>query len=249
MFKLSVILSSGLLLVLTGRVFADNPAVKPVPRDDWSKHFSKRYTEKVKALKDVDVVFLGDSITHGWDWSVKDERHPGGKEHWEVMVKPYRAVNLGLSGDRIEQLLWRITEGGQPDGYKTRLVVLLIGTNNLHRKPKADSAKQVMEGVERVIEVIREKQPQAKLLVIALLPRNKKTSERRKKIISINETIKKMADSSDTISYLDVTHLFLNQDGSLNETTLRDGLHPSPKGYELFAKELGGKMREILLER
>ena len=71
---------------------------------------------------DYPVVFLGDSITHGWEGE--------GREVWQRRFLGYRVLDIGFSGDRVQNQLWNAAYGGLLDGYRTGLMMLLVGTNN-----------------------------------------------------------------------------------------------------------------------
>ncbi|MFM7606282.1 MAG: GDSL-type esterase/lipase family protein, partial [Prosthecobacter sp.] len=108
------------------------------------------------------LVFLGDSITAGW---------AGKKEIWDKAFLSYKPVNFGIGGDRTQHVLWRITHG-ELDSIKPKTVVLMIGTNN----SGSDSAEGIAKGITAIVETIRSKQPQAKILVLAVFPRGEKPS-------------------------------------------------------------------------
>src|SRR5580765_7759573 len=69
----------------------ENPAIKPASRanDFWQKRHAAM-NDRVKK-GDVDLLFIGDSITQAWE--------DAGKEVWEKNYGKRKAVNLGISGD------------------------------------------------------------------------------------------------------------------------------------------------------
>lgn len=208
-------------------VFAANLAFKPVPRDsDPNGWWMKRHESRLKLAEagGGDVVFIGDSITHGWESS--------GRRQWDNYFTnmPYRAINLGYSGDRTEHVLWRI-ENGELDGYKAKAVVLMIGTNNGGANPIMDT----ILGIREIILRIREKQPQAKIILHPIFPRGEtRDSNRRVVNAAVNREICKYADNQN-VFWVDFTDRFLTADGKILPDIMPDFLHPRAYGYELWA--------------
>src|ERR1043165_2202337 len=119
MFKLFALLA--LVLVVSFTVRAEE-AKKPSTITPMQKD-PKRHEQFLAVAKkgDIDLLFLGDSITDGW--------RGGGKKVWETNFAPLKAANFGISGDRTEHVLWRI-ENGELEGIDPKVVILMIGTNN-----------------------------------------------------------------------------------------------------------------------
>ena len=104
---------------------ADNPAAKKLNRD-IPRH--KDFLKRIEQSKGVgDVIFLGDSITHGWE----------GQKAWQEHFGSFKPVNLGIGGDQTGHVLWRITDGHELDNLKPKAAVIMIGTNNTggHSRP------------------------------------------------------------------------------------------------------------------
>lgn len=134
---------------------ADNPAVRKLDRDiPRHKDFLKRI-EQTKGAGDV--VFLGDSITHGWE----------GQKAWQEHFGGFHPVNLGIGGDQTGHVLWRITDGHELDHLKPKAAVLMIGTNNTG----GHSAAQIAGGIKAVVEELKRQKPDIKVLVLAVFPR------------------------------------------------------------------------------
>ena len=133
-------------------------STKPVPRNDaWWQDRHKSMNERVKK-GNVDLLMIGDSITHGWEG--------GGKEVWKKYYEKRNAVNLGIGGDQTQHVLWRL-ENGNIDGIQPKLAVLMIGTNNVG----CGNPKEIAAGVQAIVEKLRAKLPQTKVLVLAIFPR------------------------------------------------------------------------------
>jgi lysophospholipase L1-like esterase len=211
-----------------------NPAATPLERKD--KGSVARHEKFVAIAKagGVDVVFLGDSITQGWE--------NAGKEVWAARCAPLKAANFGIGGDRTQHVLWRITEGKELEGIDPKAFVVMIGTNNTG----ADSADQIAHGVKAIVAELRKQKPQAKVLLLGVFPRAggigkgdqvAPADKLNSKIKAINEQVAKLDDGRN-VMYLDVGPKFLTSDGGLSREIMPDLLHLSKKGYEIWAEAI-----------
>ena len=181
----------------------------------------------------TDLVFLGDSITAGWG---------GQKTIWEKSFGAYRPANFGIGGDRTQHVLWRITNG-ELDGIKPKAAVLMIGTNNSN----SDSAEGIAAGVTKIVETIRAKQPDTKILLLAVFPRGPQAegNAQREKLKQVNAIIAKLDDGK-SVFYLDIGDKFLQPDGALPKEIMHDFLHLSPKGYQIWADSIETKLAALM---
>jgi len=217
-------LSGGLLLA------QDNPAVKPINRDN-ARH--KQFL-KVVEKGEGDVIFLGDSITQGWEGA--------GKKAWAETFAPLKAVNLGISGDQTGHVLWRITEGKEIDPLKPKLAVIMIGTNNTG----AHKAEDIAGGVKAIVAELQKQKPEIKILLLGVFPRAEKpTHDLRTKIKTINSILEKSADGKKVI-FKDIGEKFLEKDGTLDKKIMPDFLHLSPAGYEIWANAIKDDVKALL---
>jgi lysophospholipase L1-like esterase len=216
----------------------DNPAAKPINRD-VPRH--KQFLEIVKK-GDADVIFIGDSITQGWEGA--------GKTAWKENFAPLKAVNLGIGGDQTGHVLWRITEGKELEPIKPKVAVMMIGTNNTGR----DSAEQIAGGIKAIIDELHKQKPGMKILLLGVFPRAggiKKEDEvapadkLNPKIKQINERIAKFDDGK-TVFYKDIGDKFLDKDGGLSRKIMPDLLHLSPAGYEIWAAAIKDDVTKLL---
>jgi len=197
-----------------------------------------------------DAIWLGDSITHFWEQWWAD-----GPRVFRKRFGSYKIFNAAYGGDKVENVLWNIRYGGVLDGVTTRLVSLMVGTNNTW----GDSAEDIAAGIGACVTAIREKQPQAKVLLFAILPREvahkrgdldlrrteKNVDEIMPKITRINELIRGLADGEKVI-FVDLTARFTDADGLPDVRLLIDGTHPSPAGFEAMADALLPLYRDLL---
>lgn len=207
---------------------SSNIAVQAVSRMN-EKWCADRHEQKLAAVKkgDVDLVFVGDSITHRWERA--------GKEVWTKYYGKRRALNLGYGADRTEHVIWRLTNG-EIDGISPKLIVLMIGTNNVGHR--SSTPAQTVEGIKKIIEIMKEKTPSSKILLLSVFPRSANpTDDMRVKVNEINAGLPALADG-ETVFYLDFGKKFLAEDGSLPEEMMPDRLHPEAAGYEIWAQEV-----------
>lgn len=211
----------------------ENPAVVPVPRD---KGWVKRHEEMNARLKkgNVDVIFLGDSITQGWK--------AAGKSEWEKRFAPLNAVNMGIGGDRTQHVLWRL-DHADFSNVKPKLVVLMIGTNNAGHDPTT-TGEQIGEGIKAVVAKLREKLPETKILLLGVFPRGKPDNEMRGRLAKATEIASKTADD-ENVYFLDIGSKFVNDDGTISKDIMPDLLHLSPRGYTIWADAIEPKVKEL----
>jgi lysophospholipase L1-like esterase len=202
------------------------PAIKVDKDGKPVKAFMERHDRYVERAKkgDVGLLFLGDSITQGWEKQ---------KEIWDDTFGKYDPANFGIGGDRTQHVLWRI-ENGELDNIKPKVAVIMIGTNNL----ASDPADKIAEGVEKIVKETRDKSG-AKVLLLGIFPRgadpkDEKTKGLREKIVQINERIAKLDDGTN-IKYLDIKDKFLEPDGTIKKEIMPDYLHLSKEGYQRWA--------------
>jgi WD40 repeat protein len=212
----------------------DYSATRPVPRKDhtWLKRHAA-FRERAKQ-GGVDVLFLGDSITKGWE----DE----GEAVWKKHFAPLKAANFGINGDRTQHVLWRLQDGQELVGLRLKVIVLLIGTNNT----LSNSAADIAEGITAIVRELRRQQPQARILLLGLFPRRPAaTNPVREKIRDVNRRIAKLDDGSN-VRYLDFGDRFLQADGTLSKEVMPDYLHLSDKGYQIWADAVQPLLNDLL---
>jgi lysophospholipase L1-like esterase len=213
----------------------------PAPRDrDYPWMSLDEWWRKQRALAALDpelkrrseLAFLGDSITEGWDDAV-----------WAENYARYRPVRLGLGGDKTEQVLYRIGHG-ELDGLGSRVVVVLIGTNNFGLGEATPS--EVATGVTAVVRAVQEKLPKTRILLLGILPRDESPgTELREKLAATNALIQRL-DAPPRVHYLDVGPHFLDPKGKIPKQLMADFLHPTPEGYRVLARALAPTLAKLL---
>ena len=225
------VIGSGFIVAGAGAGEKKNPAITPMNRDvDRHKKFLA-----IAKKGGVEVLFLGDSITQGWEQN--------GSKAWKKHFEPLKAANFGIGGDQTGHVLWRLTEGKELEGITPKVAVLMIGTNNSGR----DSAKEIAEGITQIVKTIQEKSPTTKVLLLGIFPRGEKAGTKiREKLGDINKIVAKLDDGGKTVKYLDIGKKFLQDDGSLSKDIMPDYLHLSPRGYEIWAEAITPTLTEML---
>ncbi len=207
-------------------------SVVPAPQTaQWSKKWWLPRHEEKLALKNnmgqVDLVFLGDSITHFWDDRAKSV--------WDKYYAQRNALNLGFSGDRTEHVLWRLNHGAV-DGMSPKVLVLMIGTNNTgHRQ---DAPEDIAAGIKAILTNLEQKLPNTKVLLLAIFPRGATQDDRLRKINDDTNNIIKNFHDGKQVHYLNINHLFLDEKGVLSKQVMNDLLHPNVDQYPVWAEAI-----------
>jgi len=207
-------------------------AITPTPKD-VERH--REFLERIKR-GNIDLVFFGDSITDGWTTE--------GENTWSRFAI-YSPANFGVSGDRTEHLLWRL-QNGELEGINPKVVVLLIGTNNIGAI-QGERPEWVFSGVEKIVETIRSRLPNATIVLHAIFPRDASASDSRKRVGEVNEKIAKLADGKKII-FADFGASFLDANGEISADVMPDGLHLSRKAYDIWYQQLEPLLAKLMAQ-
>lgn len=225
---------------------AANPAARPVPRTErWQNDHAKRNARLQKG--NVDILLIGDSITHGWN------RYP------QVLKKTFgtqQVVNLGHPADKTENILWRLTNH-QFDQISPRVAMVLAGTNNSNNDEY--SIEETAGGVEAIVDLLRAKLPDTKILLLGILPRGSRDQRigiksglteavmnpQWEKIDRINRIVETF-DDDERIIYLNINSSFLDENGALPVTVMPDLLHPNEKGYDHWGNAIMPALEKMM---
>lgn len=189
------------------------------------------------AGKSPQLVFIGDSITEGWEKE--------GLPVWKRYYEQYNAVGLGFGGDHTENVLWRL-QHGEVDGIAPKVAVLMIGTNNTG--DRQDDPKVTAAGVKAILKELRTRLPRTKVLLLAIFPREEQPSAYLRRLNDrINTLISGYADGR-TVFYANINPALMNPDGTLSREIMPDLLHLSEKGYETWARTLEPGLKKLLSE-
>jgi len=206
--------------------------------DWWLPRHQKKLEEKrqlVAAGTPPQLVFIGDSITEGWEKS--------GSAVWQRHYSQYHALDLGFGGDRTENVLWRL-QHGEIDGIAPRVAVLMIGTNNTGHR--GEDPQTTAAGIKRLVVEIRQRLPSTKVLLLAIFPRGEQPGDAQRRLNErVNAIISGLDDGRDVV-FLDIGKAFLDLDGRLSRDVMPDLLHPGDKGYAIWQRAMDASLQQLL---
>ncbi|HET9217886.1 MAG TPA: GDSL-type esterase/lipase family protein [Terriglobia bacterium] len=212
------------------------PANQPQARDD-ARH--KGFLE-IAQKGNIDLLFVGDSITDWFSNPFRGGAAPG-LEVWNANFAALKPANFGIAGDTTQGVLWRM-QNGELEGFKAKLIVLMLGTNNINRNP----VDEIVDGDRLIIEEFKKRQPQAKVLLLGVFPRNADPANPlRATIKEINGKLARLADNKQ-VFFMDIGDKFLTADGTLTTEVMADGLHPTARGYQIWADAISGRVKELM---
>lgn len=236
-FRFVAALASAIAVFVVVAKATDDVAVKPVARQDGKWQQLNKIINERAQKGNVDLIFIGDSITSSWAKA---------KDVWDKYYGKRNAANLGIGGDQTAHVLWWL-DHGNIDGISPKLAVVMIGTNNAGHTPH-QSPEQVAAGVKAVIQKFQTKLPQTKVLVLAIFPRGTNNNDEIRQInIKANTIISKLADEQN-VFFLDIGPKFLDADGTLSEDIMPDLLHLNVKGYRIWAEAIEPSVRKLMGE-
>ena len=205
----------------------DNSAIRPVPLN------AARHDSFVELAKkgDIDLLLVGDSITDLWRNST---------ETYATYFGKYKVANFAISGDTTQGVLWGL-QNGEGTGFQPKAIMMMIGTNN----SGGNTGPEIAEGVGAIVLELRKDFPNAKILLLAIFPRNAPTSPARKVNADASAIYSKLADNQH-VFYMDIGQKFLSPDGTISTEIMADGLHPTAKGYVVWGDAVKDKLAELM---
>jgi beta-glucosidase len=216
-------------------------ATTPAPHTGWREKRFEKIMRRV-AQGEVDVAFLGDSLTHKWN----KEGKPVWERYYEHRSDPSSrnfldVANFGVGGDRTQHVLWRI-ENGNFAHLSPRLIVLEIGSNNLRQ----DSPRETADGVIAILQQLKIRLPDAQILLLALFPRGASPDDSARAKIRETNRILAGLDDADGIHFLDIGQKFLAADGTIPPEVMHDSVHLTERGYEIWARAMEPRLTELI---
>jgi lysophospholipase L1-like esterase len=180
----------------------------------------------------VEILFLGDSITKGWAGA--------GKEIWEQKYAPLKALNIGIGGDTTRQTLWRLDNKAM-DGLQPKLVVLMIGVNNIFTGTGTD--EEIVRGIEATVKKVQSLSPASKILLLGVLPVGNEAQAAR--IRNINAQAAKLAGPG--VTFLDMGPQFCDAAGKTDATLYTpDLVHLAAPGYARWSETMQPVFEKLL---
>jgi lysophospholipase L1-like esterase len=214
-------------------------ADQPVPRSDANSQLAHEQLLAKARAGGIDLYFLGDSITRRWGAT----DYPDFLANWRQNFYGWNAGDFGWGADTTQNMLWRL-QHGELDGVNPKVIVLLAGTNNVGNTP-GDAAKiaDVTRGITALVNLCRAKAPGATIILTGIFPRN--DGPVMPTINGINANLAQLADGK-TVRYLNLNDRLADADGHLFEGMTVDRLHPTLKGYQMWADALKPILTELL---
>jgi lysophospholipase L1-like esterase len=210
---------------IAAAALAANTAIEPVSNWDKTPWMARHQAKNERAKQGhADLIYVGDSIVQFYEKQ--------GKDTWDRYYAPRQALNLGISGDRTQHVLWRL-DHGNIDGIVPKLAIVMIGQNNGGH----NTAEEIGAGVTAIVQKIRAKLPTTKILLLAIFPRRAKPTAERAVLAQASRIAATLADNH-TIFSLDINQIFLRTDGSIPAELMPDFEHPSAEGYRLWAEAI-----------
>jgi len=183
----------------------------------------------------IDVYFEGDSITRRW--RTTDEEYKDFLANWDSNFHGWNAADFGWGADGTQNILWRL-KNGELDNVNPKVIVLLGGTNDLGSK------KDVAGNIKSILATCRDKAPNATIILTAIFPRNGGPNMHQE-INAVNSQLARMADGKH-VRFLNVNDKLGDSSGKPFDGLTVDGLHPSLKGYQIWADGLKPILTELL---
>jgi len=212
-----------------------NAAIIP----NLAEPFREKHARNLEVARqgDAELLLMGDSITDFWRNA--DGRFAG-KSVLDEFFGRWKIANFGIAGDTTQGVLYRL-QNGEGEGFSPRAIMLMIGTNNT----RANTAGEIAEGVGAVVLELRTRFPGSKILLLGVFPRGAAIDPVREEIADINATIARLHDG-DSVHYLDIGRVFLDADDNIPVDVMSDGLHPTTKGYRLWAEAVQEPLRRLM---
>lgn len=216
-------------------------ASAPLPKTGSTRFFQLHESFLARGKSGpIGVLFLGDSITEGWSKA---------PHIWEHYFGKYQPANFGISGDWTQHVIWRI-ENGELDGISPKAVVLMIGTNN----SGYHTGEQIAAANRKIVELIRTKLPDTKILLLAIFPRGPRKNrdgtpepwENRMAVITTANAEIARLDDGNMVRFLDINARFLGNDGTIPGIIMPDQLHPNAAAYQLWAEAIQAPLAELM---
>jgi cephalosporin-C deacetylase len=222
------------------------PANSPQPRLDENSRKAHELLLQKKTQGQIDVYFLGDSITRRW--GAGEAKYRDLLAHWNASFKGWNAANFGWGGDTTQNILWRL-ENGELDGVNPKAIVLMAGTNNVgSRVPAGDNAERAEEiarGIEAIVRMCHRKAPEATVFLMSVPPRNDNMAY-MPIIDGINARLARLANGR-SVRFLNINPQLADSSGKLLDGMADpDKLHLTVRAYEVWANALKPELTKLL---
>ena len=218
------------------RWYGKNFLDRTEPEESLKKYVEAMSTDEKNKTR---LLFIGDSITAAWRYEENIgafDRHFG----------QYNPQNFAIGADTTHGVLRRIEEGNL-DGFSPEVVVILIGVNNIAWGPQ-HTVQQTADGVLKVVQTVHQKMPEARILLMGLLPRGDEEqtdSFRWQEGTEVNAILESKIDN-EHLFYLYIGEQLIEENGAVKDDVFLDGVHLSSSGLDVWAEIMKPKLEELL---
>ncbi len=213
-----------------------------IPTDKLNSNWWNERHQKVIANNKTnpELILIGNSILNSLDDSTA-------MPVWEKYLNSYKVVNMGFSGDRTENVIWRL-KNGEIDDIEPKLALLLIGTNNTdgNHYLNITQPEELAEGIWEICQIIREKLPNTQILLLGIFPYGYKPNYRDNINKATNEIISGFPEKEENIHYRDIGSVFVDEESKVKKSLMPDYLHPNTDGYLLMFEALEHDIFELM---
>ncbi len=218
-----------------------NSAIKPTSKlqRNWWKERHEAIINKENA--NPQLILIGNSILNQLD---KDNR----KAVRAKYLDKYNTINMGFSGDRTENVIWRL-QNGELESINPKVALVLIGTNNTdgNNYTTINYPNELEEATWKICKIIREKLPNTEILLLGILPFGRNIPNFRNSInLETSKLISEFPNRDKHIHYVNIDDIFLNKDGKIIKKIMPDYLHPNAEGHMLMFKRLEDEIKELI---
>ncbi len=235
-----ILIISALILMAGCNQENDNPAAVPTDKlnSNWWKERHELVIEKNKS--NPELILIGNSILHSLDDTSR-------KMVWEKYLNQYNAVNMGFSGDRTENVIWRL-QNGELDEISPKLALLLIGTNNTdgNHYLSITQPKELADATWEICKIIRQKLPNTQILFLGIFPYGYKPNHRDNINKASNKITSGFPSKDNHIHYRDISAVFLDAESKVEKSLMPDYLHPNTEGYMLMFEALEDDISNLI---
>lgn len=213
-----------------------NPCSNPTPQRDvdgdgrWNS-IHNRFLSDARG-KDPEVIFLGDSILQALEHT----------DVWNQWFAPLHCLNFSIHKDQTQHVLWRI-QNGELDNVDPKAVVVHVGTNNVSHSPE-----EISEGILSIVSTIRDKLPNAYIVLPSLLPRGQHPNLLREKNQKVNDLLRKKVANLEKVEVVSIDKGFIQTDGCISHHDMHDYLLPTNAACRKAFEPIYELLLQILTE-
>lgn len=219
----------------------ENPAAMAVKKEDegWIK---RHETILGRLNQEAELILVGNSIFHSLD---NEDRNAV----WEKYLNPYKTINMGISADRTENVIWRL-ENGSLENINPKVALLLIGTNNTDGNHflTVSTAEELAGGIKKICTILNEKLPDTEILIMGILPYGYKPNHRDNINKATNNIVSKFPEELPFVHYIDISDVYYDANGKVIKELMPDFLHPNAEGHMLMFEALDEKIKELMVK-